>query len=258
VLQVADEGFLVRCNVTGTNVAGSSTASSASISPTAPAAPGYADIILADNPSMYSRLDDLTDTSGNGHTLALDAGVITDATGLITEVGDGAQHFDNTGNTGLSTADATDLRVGAGISVEFWIEPQSTSNFWIATKDGDFKFAQVSAGTFRWTINGASSFFADCPSVSTYTTGNVYHVVGTWDTATKLMNIYINGVLDYTVDASTFGYTPTTSGWGPLRIGNNADIGGIGIADEVIDEFAVYDSVLSDADILAHYNAGTA
>lgn len=76
--------------------------------------------------------------------------------------------------------------------------------------------------------------------------GNTYHVVGTYDGV--ISRLYVNGiqVASQTIGGGSIG--------GPLRIGtwDAAQYWFSGVIDEV----AVYDRVLSDSEILAHYNTG--
>lgn len=253
----ADEGDNIRCVVTATNSQGSASANSNTVVPTPPATSGYATAVLADSPDSYWRLKTLSDEVG-GHDFTIGADDVSDTASIITDAGDGAQNFDLSGGSYLTTPDHADLRIGLGGSFEMWVKPAFIGAFVIASKAGDFRFNLTPGSKFRFTPLGAGGWFTDVDSTTTPTVGTDYHLVGTWDVATKIMKIYVNGVLENTVDASTFGYSPTTSGWGPLVLGFNA---GMGTGWEgVIDEAAAYayGRVLSAAEVLAHYEAGIA
>jgi hypothetical protein len=76
-----------------------------------------------------------------------------------------------------------------------------------------------------------------------------YHVVVTYDGSTVRM--YVNGVSQGSV-ASAGSITNNTS---PLRIGRPSDLWDVSL-DGVVDEVAVYTTVLSATQVTEHYNAG--
>lgn len=224
----------------------------------------YASMVDTLNPSAHWRLEDYTDASGNGHTLTVGAGTFTPVASLINDPADGAQHIDNTGTAYLTTPDTSDLRLtgAAAFSVEAWVETGTgVDAMTLIAKAGDFQLQIFNPGgtlKFRFKPLG-NTWYADCDGTTTVVPGTLYHVVGTWELSTKLIKIYVNGVLETTVDASSFGYSATTSGWGPLHLGYNSSAGGaIGFTGGSLDEVAVYRSLLTPAQVAAHYAAGTA
>lgn len=257
-IQAEDEGDSIDCRVTATNSQGSASVNSNSITPVAASASAYAAAVLVDNPTGYWRLSDYSDSSGNAHTLTLGAGSITPVASLITDLSDGAQAFDASGNSYLAAADASDLRATASYSVEAWIKPAVSSDLMIVVKPADFILEQRTSGVFRFKVF-AASWYVDIDTVSTYSVGSTHHIVGTWDATAKLIKVYFDGLLDHTIDASSFGYPgPNTSGWGDLHLGNHTALGGVGYASGVLDEVAVYQGALSAGRVAAHYAAGIA
>lgn len=264
-LVVEDEGTDITCVVTATNTVGSVTAESDPITPTAPAA-DYASLVVADGAIAYWRLEDLTEEIG-GFDLTNDGGGATatlGATGLITDVTNGALAVDNSGNASLSVADAAGLRVAQGsFSVEMWVNPGFVAGFGLVSKDGDFGL-DIFSGVYRFTPIGAGDWYAFISSDTAAVVGETRHLVCTWDFATKTIAIIVDGVEEATVDASGFGFTVSASGWGALRIGKNTDtlsgnaLGGTALAPGTIDEVALYDFAMDETMAAAHFAAGTA
>ncbi|WP_035608936.1 LamG-like jellyroll fold domain-containing protein, partial [Haloferula sp. BvORR071] len=111
---------------------------------------------------------------------------------------------------------------------------------------------------FRTYNKNAATIAASITSGAGVTAGAWHHVVATWDNSASVAKIYVNGVLKTTSAVIAPGGTnnrafdPNTSM--PLTLGSRSDNafawqGGI-------DEPAYYTSVLSDAQVLAHYNNG--
>lgn len=214
------------------------------------ASTAYRNLVLGDGAVVYYEFDE---TSG---TTAVDS--VAGSNGTYT----GAVNLGVTGNPGLGTA--ADLVGGyievpnagsfATSSIETWIQVDNLA--------GGCCTSVASAGT--WTTNALhwnlKSDFAFEHAVNSQ--GNVntaagslvadgstwYHLVVTQDAG--VTNWYVNGVL-----------TPDNGDHaGPIDYGNtNFQIGawnGDRLLDGRIDEFAIYDTALTDAQVLAHYNAG--
>jgi hypothetical protein len=82
-----------------------------------------------------------------------------------------------------------------------------------------------------------------------------YHAVFTY--TSTVTNIYLNGVLDRTVNT---GETPSTGSktTGIIYVGRGYDDTAIAAAlcDQPISNIAIYNRILTDAEVLNHYNAG--
>lgn len=255
-LQGADEGVLVRCVVTGTNSQGSAAANSGTITPSAAGASDWATAAAASTPTAWWRLKDYTEEIA-GRDFTVGAGTWTDVASLVVDPGDGSKHADASGTAYLTAADHSSLRLGSSFSVGLWVNPSVAATFMLVSKAGDF-IVRMQGTKFRFTVLGASGFFADVDSTTNTATSTSFFVLGTWDFTTKTLGIMINGVLENTVDASGFGYVATSSGWGDLRIGQNtAAHAGDGYASGVIDEVLKWDRVLTEGEAGDLYSAGT-
>jgi hypothetical protein len=190
---------------------------------------------------------------------------MTHAAGVITDGGDGFL-CDASGNVQLDAADHADLRVATtgDFTLELWVSPNyEGASFGLISKDKDFRL-QMLPGTYRFSVLGAGGWYTECDTDTIPGIGEEVHLVFTWNGTSKEYNAYVNGSLENTVDASGFGYSPTTSGWGTLRIGKNADsLAGSGplatsFAQGTIDEVAIYPFAMDSSDVLLHYLEGTA
>jgi hypothetical protein len=253
VLQVADEGTAVTVRVTATNSQGTANATSAAINPTAVTAPSsaYADAVMALSPIGYWRLEDLTDSSGNGLTLTTLAGTgMTDAGSLLpAEPSSGAKHLD--GATWLGHADDALLKPTAGITMIAWVEPDTIGALAIFSKNGHALRLQ-SNGHFQahfWQgTSGGGDLFFEGSTVAT--TGQAYMVAATYEgTVAKL---YVNGVEDATLSfTSPINNTSTD----PVMVGGQTSATGwVGTIDEV----AFFGTALTASQIADLYSSSPA
>jgi hypothetical protein len=215
-----------------------------------PTGSAYVDVVLADDPVAYYRLADLTDSSGNGLTLS-SGGTVTDvASLLVSDPVNGAKRFlTDASSDVLSHADDPLLRIGSASTIEAWVKPAFIDRFRGVQKDHTYELSiRGSDGRFRaefWTSGG----FWDADSTTVAVVGSTYHIVGTFDGSRT--RLYVNGALEAT-SAAIVG-TPNNSA-NPFCLG--ADPGRTGGWWGVIDEVAVYQTVLTPERILTHYNAG--
>ena len=221
----------------------------------------YQSLILGSSPLAYYRLGEssgttASDTSGNGYNGTYSASGVTYAqTGVVVGDSNTAVKFDGTaGYVALPSG----LHVGGltALSVEAWVnltsinagtyphivaadEPDSSNNGMMLFLD-----ASVKAITFQ-VGNGTTAL--NCYEYTTLTTGTWYHLVGTYDGAN--IRIYFNGVLANTVALAGSIGTPSTA----MTIARSSTGAGAYFPG-IIDEVAIYNSVLSGATILNHYN----
>lgn len=88
------------------------------------------------------------------------------------------------------------------------------------------------------------------PTVSEFADGNPHHLAATYDAATGLKSIYLDGVLIGQVDLGD-NISILSGGAADAFIGSDR---GVEPWDGLIDEFALYGQSLSQEDILAHFN----
>jgi hypothetical protein len=122
-------------------------------------------------------------------------------------------------------------------------------------------------GGWEFRLGGVDSYTATAITALTVSTDSWTYVVGEFDGTSALL--YINGVLAATGPATGGPFQPNT--FMPTRIGGTSLPGGEyehGSAQPVdgegnrgwdgwVDEFAVYNTLLSSNTIMSHYNAGT-
>jgi hypothetical protein len=208
----------------------------------------YSDVVMADAPVGYWRLADLTDSSGNGLALT-QGGTVTDVPSLLaSDPANGAKRFFTDYQVDrLTHADDPLLRLTSAFSMEAWVKPAFVDRFQILQKFQSYSLYLRTDGKFRAEVYTSSGFYG-AESTTIATSSGVYHVVGTFDGSN--VRLYVNGALEATTP------TPGT----PLNNTNQfclgADPGNAGGWWGVIDEPAVYHTVLTPARVLARYNAG--
>ncbi len=218
----------------------------------------YSDVVLADGPAVYLRLNEPTpgtgtalDISGNarnGTYLASPASV----RGLLPTDEDRAVDLNGT-SQGLSST-YSPFTTGASISLECWYRRRNqTANQAIMANDtgtgNQVLLRAVAGGT-------DISFFSDAGvgevtwAAAGGAVGQIAHIVVTYVDTTKTAELYVNGV--------TFGTKVCTNAF--IRNGTYT-IGFYGGVNEpfagTIDEAAIYLSILSLGRAQAHYDAGT-
>jgi hypothetical protein len=138
-------------------------------------------------------------------------------------------------------------------SISAWINPAATTGF-VFDKQRNVSSEFVIDISF----NGNKIVFelakqavasSDYFSLSTLTTGNWYHIVGTYDGTN--MNFYINGVIQGSF--LVFGQTGTTQGLANMYLGEQYQ--GANYFKGQIDDFRIYNRALSASEIQALYNA---
>jgi hypothetical protein len=212
----------------------------------------YSSVVSTDSPVAYWRLADLTDSSGGGRTLtAAVGGTVTQASSLIAGGGStDAIEFTGTHTTGVTRADDATLSPSPNMSWECWIKPTPGgigSSAMSIMKKGLHTLGTRSNGKLYWQVETPSgATWLD--GTTTLASNTTYHIVGT--AAAGTYRLYINGV----EEPGSFSFeTSITDNSSAFSIGGNvADATFVGVVDEV----AFYNTALSGARILAHYNAG--
>lgn len=213
-------------------------------------ATGYRDLILAEEPSSYWRLDESpaarpVDVAGRLTNSSEPSGARA-TTGLLANDTNGAYSLDGTG-WAVDPGDVYDFAGTAPFSCEAWVMPdrvdatlrrvankQSSDglNGWLVYYTSRaWKFERIGSGTYNtleWTTPP--------------TTGNTYYVVVTYDGSS--MRLYVDGVLR----ASRSSSVSIVNHASPLRIGRNVS--------GTLDEPVIYPYALSATDVAAHYAAG--
>jgi hypothetical protein len=202
-------------------------------------------------------------------------------TGALAGDSDPAAGFNGGNNCYLATPTiSSNLALMAPFTIEMWALPQTTSFGMPLAKNGFEGLnagGQVGAGTGNlcgwsvdWARNGVAQWDLQLynnvaaqgnavqifgPNMGSIPNG-WEHVVFTYDGTT--VRFFMNGQF---LTNGTASYVPDT--WSPLCVGagrlgqNTLGTTGYRLFSGSLDEVALYSNILSDADILAHYQAGT-
>jgi hypothetical protein len=209
----------------------------------------YSATVLADSPIAYYRLDDTNtaavDSSGNGYNGTYEGTYTQSVTGLIAGDSDKATTFAG-GDVILQvpySAGPTYTTTG-GFSWECWIKGSGNSgnvvlygtDFWLGLSSG--------VPSYNGSLNGPTSI----------DDGAIHHVVLT--RASGVLKIYVDGSVVATggggnTDAVGSGIAPHHTDIAALHDGGSFHYSG------TIDEFAVYNYALTQAQVSNHYTAGS-
>lgn len=221
-------------------------------------ASNYSDTVLAtSNLANYLRLGETTgtvadDATANNRDGTIGANVVKGTAGLLTGDPNTAMTFPDltVSSDRLYLASDAVFQGASGFAVEFWVKintlPAASATNTIVTKGSTNWECSIYdvAGRLAFITGGHTPNLL--ASGSTYPTvvGRTYHVVMQWNT-TLGKQIWRDGVKiaeDLTATAA---------------VGVNTTGASIAGSEGVVDEFAFYTAPLSDATIIAHYNAGT-
>ncbi|MDD3926772.1 MAG: LamG domain-containing protein, partial [bacterium] len=166
---------------------------------------------------------------------------------------DGVDDYVNCGAG--SALDITDK-----LTIEAWIKPDTRAGYHIIACKNSFTYFFALLGGKLALLIGNS--VAGGWNISTLTGSTVlsadkwYHVAGTYDSSTGEGKLYVNGVLDKTVTATSpqpIGSKPT--GW--LSVGSAISYGNnLYNYNGIIDELNIYPMVLSAEELAQHYQNG--
>jgi hypothetical protein len=260
-LQLTNSG---NYNVTVSNAYGMATSSIVSLTvQSAPSAP-YAAAVLADHPIGYWRLGE------TGGTVAFDSiggnnGVYNSVTlsrpgynplDTNTAAGFGPSINSYVGSVPIDFATAGN----AAFSVEAWVKGNAqTTDAGIVTKGTGAGGEQFNLDTgagghaFRFFVRDANSGAAHLANGNTGPNGNWRHVVGVCNEAAGLVVLYVDGVSNAS-GAITPGNGLLSSA-NPLTMGSRQS-GTTAYDDQFVgtlDEVAIYNYVLTPAQVQAHY-----
>ena len=157
------------------------------------------------------------------------------------------------------------------MSLECLVKPTallaSTQGYWIICKGGDatptaarydyaLSVGKIGQMTFTiWQGSTAGTTYETITSGPGLMISDAWnHVVVTFNVSTLVMELWINGIKVGSTNVTTGSRTRTTA---TLRFGRRSD-DAANFFKGLIDEFALYNAVLSDARIAAHYAASGA
>ena len=216
---------------------------------------GYAAVVSGDSPVHYWRMGEasgnLVDSVGTAHGTS--SGTVTrNVTGLINSTDDdGGVDF---GGGYFNLADAM-ASLDTTWSLEAWVTVDAVTDggYFLYFFDGSNNALALGYGAagepfLRWD-DGVSGHVITGPPLAI---GQTYHVVGTHDGTTA--RLFVNGVEVADDNFGSFSYGSMSS-W-TRRIGAPNNTAAPYPHDGKLDELAVYDTTLTPAQILEHYNTG--
>ena len=191
----------------------------------------------------------------------VNADAVTFGPGVVTGGGDQAAFYNEaTGTTTVVNHQAAlNPPNSSPFTIEFWAKPTETDNddapvsnrnATDANRSGWVFFQRAAGWNFR-TYNGSGSAVGWDLTGGTSNLNEWSHVVATWDgTGAGTARLFVNGVLADDTNSGPGGYNASSTA-NLILAASDTGSPYLGWVDEV----AFYDKVLSDAQILAHFNA---
>jgi hypothetical protein len=227
----------------------------------------YAGNVQADKPLGYWRLGEANgsptafDASGNGRSGSYAGNPGLGVAGLVTDDTDTAMLCDGSDDT-VTVALVSTIDMGnMSFTIECAIRPESIAagTRGIVHKGDGLEFTndhlgwalRRSAAKLQFVRASGSGAPTVLESNANLVVGTVYHVVVQYDKATGLAILWINGVVDNTVNLGTAPYADTYQ----LQI--SYPVSGGAVWDGFLDEVAVYPSQLTNVRVAAHAAAFT-
>jgi amidase len=191
----------------------------------------------------------LKDSSGHANNGTYLGGVTLGAASALGDL-DTAASFDGVNDSGR-VPDSASLDVGASFSAEGWIKRASTAKSYELFNKGTngIQVTVMSAGSGNQVWLRRAGVTTIAHSAGGVPADGRYHHVAVTMNGAGTARIYIDGVPD-TVQVSAVQAIANTAF--PLTFGGAAG------AQAAFDEFALYDDVLTDAQVVAHDQAGIA
>ena len=225
--------------------------------PPPPPSSAYGRAVAADRPLGWWRLGETSgsaavDQIGLNNGTYSSSGVTLGQTGLVATDPNKAAAFNGTSGS-VAIPPAALFNLGRAITLEAWIKPTSLPT------TGAFRSVLTKAEAYSLQFNGPRLEFTVMQSGTrrrlqtpsgVIVAGGTYHVVGTFDGATQ--RLYVNGAQ---VASAALSGSASSSG-APLVIGSWD--GRSELFNGTLDEAAVYGTVLSAAQVRAHYDASRA
>jgi hypothetical protein len=199
---------------------------------------------------------DVVDSSGGGRNL-VNSGATVGATGLLTDDVDTAYSFDGSNDfLELDNFTPIDFTTADAVSVEAWIKPTTvnTYDFWLGMNVGAgqlYRFGADDAGSLYWDM-GQAVDRGDDEVTPVLVAGTTYHIVftGGLETGQIKTRVYLNGALATSLDEGIANLPNVDH----IMVGRDTD--GSHPFHGIIDELAIYNTVLTPAQVAAHYNIG--
>ena len=210
--------------------------------------------------AVYKFEDNANDVTGNHNGTASGVSYVS---GKFNK----AASFDNNANTKitLGTQSSVIPSGSTGVSFSFWvyldsIDTSSNYDHWFigqenyggSFEDGEFS-VRLYGGKVYTDYAQSSSIYRQRQASTTLSTGQWYHIVATYDTSnSNITEVYLNGNLETSTNLTSGGTFTTNS---LMQNSSNITIGGGGAAtDGEIDQFRIYNQVLTADNVTTLYN----
>jgi concanavalin A-like lectin/glucanase superfamily protein/fibronectin type III domain protein/lysyl oxidase len=220
-----------------------------------PPPPAYPEAVRADGPVAHWRLGETSGTAAadamSAHPGAyVNAPTLGSPSLLGAEPGNRSATFDGAIDH-VRVPDATALKLSSPFTLEAWIKPAAipaAGSFASVVTKGSSYSLQFNGPRLEFTVIQSGARRRLQAPAGAVVAGQAYHVVGTYDGATR--RLYLNG----TQVASGALTGPATASTYPLAIASWD--GREEFYRGTVDEVAVYRSALPAARVSAHWNAG--
>jgi len=221
----------------------------------------YYQTIIADGPVVYYRLgeteDDTTavDKMGNANATHVIGAMTQGEPSIIVGDANTSIRYLNANSRTIVTSPVVDL--SGDLSYEMWFTIHSfdsVSNVLVGKRSGGNNaeiniWCDVRNARFRVLSKGVTGQVISNTVVDTLET--TFYVVVTHNSITNTNILYVNGIFDNSAGgAVSYGSTA------PMAIGSRPDAPYSQPVLSTVDEFALYDKVLTPDQILNHYNIG--
>lgn len=224
----------------------------------------YSSVVLADNPTAYWQLDELSGTTandGSGHGINGTNTLVTQGQSPV--IGSGTAYGFNGSTSHIDIPTNSGFNAGNAYTLEAWIRTSASASGQpeIICADNTVRFFQFcldATGHAKAIFsNNGSLFQGPVVGATVINDGLRHHVVAVCDIAATQLRVYVDGALDGTFATSSFTLMNTNDG---MVIGARLNGGSYTQPwNGTLDEVAVYAGrVLSVARIGAHYSAGIA
>lgn len=234
---------------------------------------GYAAQVLLDAPIGYWRMDEaegnFQDVSGNNLTLTPGSALVGyRRTGLLLPFGGGSAQVPTGTVTPIGfRADEALLSITGNLTLECWIKrPDTTTSTWVLIGKGQptgsptnqsYTITIDGNNTLRFLLSAdGSTVIATAAANNALLDTNVHHIVTTYQQTGTVVTLYIDG---QRVKRATNGPASLFDSAMTLRIGagsSNADAALNSFTGGLMQDVAIYNTVLSPARVAAHYKMG--
>jgi len=199
------------------------------------------------NTGSVSALGTWKDYSGNGNDATLYSTANVNNTGIVLVP------------NSYGSIDATDFKISGDFSVSFWLKHNTSGSSWSRIID----FSNYSSTQSGWMFN-YRSYSGDVEfritnvitweslkiSSADMTSGNWYHITGTFNNTTKTGKIYLDGVLkDTETGSGVVSYTDINY----LGFGARLNTAPMEYANVTIDDIQIYERELLVGEIMQNY-----